>query len=85
MPGIFYGNPQHADYFEDEPTPIRKQEAMTTDNERWWDTNEFGHWCPSCGHCLSNDPEEEISREECPTCGFPEDIEKTAEYFAGGP
>lgn len=49
--------------------------------ERWWDVNEYGCWCPSCGDLLDHDPEAEITREECRQCGFPDDHEKMMEYF----
>lgn len=48
--------------------------------------NEHGLWCPSCGERLAGPAlvdEEGLEPEECRVCGFPEDIEKMAEYHCG--
>ena len=47
-------------------------------------TNEHGTWCPSCGELLSNRDEDFDPEGECPTCGFPDDIEKVAQFHCGG-
>lgn len=52
-----------------------------------WDYNEHGAWCNSCGE-LVGDAEEVESKDwspplECRCCGFPEDIEKMAEFHGG--
>lgn len=50
----------------------------------WTDRNEHGVWCPHCGELVAaqwhiDDDWEEP--DECRTCGYPEDIEKMAEYM----
>ena len=42
-------------------------------------TNEHGTWCPSCGELLSRETEFDPDGE-CPTCGFPDDIEMMAQF-----
>lgn len=51
--------------------------------EQWWTTNEYGHWCPSCGELLSSESDWEGTYGDCKTCGYPEDGERMAEYFTG--
>lgn len=46
-------------------------------------TNEHGTWCPSCGELLSNRDEDFDEDADCPTCGYPDDIDKVAEYHTG--
>lgn len=41
--------------------------------------NEHGVWCPHCGECVSG--AEDFAN--CPTCGFPDDIDAMADYHCG--
>ena len=45
-----------------------------------WSHNEHGTWCPSCGELLSHRDEDFDEDGECPACGFPDDIEKVAQF-----
>lgn len=42
---------------------------------------EQGAWCPSCGEHIAW--QDEDIPEHCRTCGFPDDVEKMAEYHTG--
>jgi Zn finger protein HypA/HybF involved in hydrogenase expression len=48
----------------------------------WYSVNESGTWCNACGHMLARQLQD-YEGDECPECGFPEDGEKMAAYFAG--
>lgn len=48
--------------------------------------NDHGTWCPSCGDLLAGAggvDEDGIEPDECPTCGYPDDLEKMADYHCG--
>jgi hypothetical protein len=48
--------------------------------------NEHGLWCPSCGELLAGPggtDEEGLEPDECRVCGFPDNIEKMADYHCG--